>query len=418
MLPFFWIGCLAVYWWGCLQFSRAVAVIAVFLFSFTPPVLAHAGFTTTDMALTGFFALAFVAGLAWIERPTPLRAAGFGVATALMVLSKFSCMAFFPAVVALALAGYWLAERPSPSALFQAAKLRLPTFALAVAVSLVVIWAGYRFSFGSVSPGGMSVPAPEFFKGIQEVRSHLDRGHEGYLLGEIRNTGFWDFYLVAIAVKTPIGFLALLAIGLVLVFRRYPLARCLWLPLMLALGVLLVGIFSTVNIGVRHVLPVYVGFSLLAAVAVVKLWEAGRAKPWIRAVLGALLLWFAGSSLLSHPDYLPYFNEVTLFTAPENILVDSDLDWGQDLKRLSTRLRKLGATSVTLNNFDYADLEKEHGFPHINGMSPATPFSGYNALGFTLWKEFRVATWPDRYPPTERVGKGMLLWYFQPETRK
>ena len=110
----------------------------------------------------------------------------------------------------------------------RAAKARVPTLALAVGVSMVAIWAGYRFSFGSVTPGGIPVPAPEFFRGIQAVQSHLDSGHDGYLLGETRRTGFWNFYLVAIAFKTPLGFLALLAIGVVLAFGKYPLARRLW----------------------------------------------------------------------------------------------------------------------------------------------------------------------------------------------
>jgi 4-amino-4-deoxy-L-arabinose transferase-like glycosyltransferase len=394
-----------------------VGAIAVFLFSFIPPVLAHAGFTTTDMPLTAFFALAFVAGLVWVEEPTRKHAIWFGISTALMVLSKFSCIAFFPAAAALALAGYFASARPRPRAVVQAVKERIPTFALAVLVAMVAIWAGYRFSFGSVSPGGIPVPAPEFFKGIQEVQSHLDRGHDGYLLGETRRTGFWDFYLVAIAVKTPLGFLALLAVGLVLAFGKHPLAKRLWLPLAFSFGVLLVGVFSTVNIGVRHVLPVYVGFSLVAAVAVVKLWESGYAKKWIWAALAGLVLWFAASSLLSHPDYLAYFNELA-GSEPEKILVDSDLDWGQDLKRLSQRLHEVGATSVGFSGFDYADLEGEHGFPPIHGLDRRGPFEGWNAIGVTGWKEMRLVSWPDRFKPTQRVGKGILLWYFPPSNRK
>ncbi|HMD70798.1 MAG TPA: hypothetical protein VKF41_05610 [Bryobacteraceae bacterium] len=413
MLPFFWIACLAVYWWGSLHFSRAAGVVAVFLFSFIPPVLAHAGITTTDMALTAFLGAAFVAGLAWVEKPSPARAVWFGIAAGLMALSKFSCLAFFPAAAVLALAGYFVSQRPKAAALAQAAKARVPTLALAVAVSLVAIWAGYRFSFGSVSPGGMPVPAPEFFRGIQAVQTHLDSGHDGYLLGETRRTGFWDFYLVAIAFKTPLGFLALLGIGAVLAFGEYPLARRLWLPLGFSLGVLLVGMFSTINIGLRHVLPVYTGFSLVAAVAVLQLWDAGRTRKWKWAVLGGLSLWFAGSSLLSHPDYLAYFNELA-GSEPENILVDSDLDWGQDLKRLSKRLHEVGATSVAYTGFDYADLEGEHGFPPVHGMSKLAPIEGWNAIGVTSWKELRVVTWPDQIKPQERVGKSILLWYFPP----
>jgi 4-amino-4-deoxy-L-arabinose transferase-like glycosyltransferase len=63
VLPFFWVACAMVYWWGRRYFSRAVAVVAVFLFTFLPPVLAHAGLATTDMALTAFMTAWFVTGL-------------------------------------------------------------------------------------------------------------------------------------------------------------------------------------------------------------------------------------------------------------------------------------------------------------------------------------------------------------------
>ncbi len=256
MLPFFWIACLVVYWWGYRYFSPAAGVIAVFLFTFIPPILAHSGLTTTDMALTAFLAAAFVAGLRWVEQPTGARAAWFGAAAGLMFLSKFSCVAFFPAILVLTLAGYFLVERPGISAAFRAARQRIPTLGLAVLVGLAVVWAGYRFSFGKVSFASFPLPFPEVYAGLREVLVHASKGHKGYLLGETRETGFWNFYPVAIGVKSPLAFLALLGIGLVLVFRKSPLTRRLWLPLAFSGGILLVGIFSTINIGIRHVLPV------------------------------------------------------------------------------------------------------------------------------------------------------------------
>ena len=77
-----------------------------------------------------------------------------------------------------------------------------------------------------------------------------------------------------------------------------------------AAGTLLVGMFSTINIGIRHVLPVYAGFSLLAAAAVMKLLEWGRTRKWVWGLLSGMLLWMAASSVVSHPDYLAYFNEM------------------------------------------------------------------------------------------------------------
>jgi hypothetical protein len=112
ILVFFWIACLVVYWWARKALGDAAAPVAVFLFTFLPPVLAHAGLATTDMALTAFTGTSFLAGWIWLERRTAVSAAAFGAAVGLAILSKFSFLAFFPAIVVLALTAYWLVERP------------------------------------------------------------------------------------------------------------------------------------------------------------------------------------------------------------------------------------------------------------------------------------------------------------------
>jgi len=413
ILPFFWVACLTVYWWGRRYFSPAVGVVALFLFSFLPPILAHSGLATLDMAQTAFLGAAFLAGLIWIDQPTAVRAACFGAATGLMVLSRLSTLGFFPVIVALSLAAYLIGERPSRQATFAAVKRRIPTFALAVLAGFLTIWAGYRFSFGKVPFAGFPLPFPELFAGLKRMVEHTATGAPSYLLGAYSDKGFWDFYFVGIGVKSPLGFLILLAVGTVLIFRTGSLYRRPWLPLIFSAGVFFVGMFSTINIGIRHVLPVYVGMALVAAVAVVRLWEAGKDRKWVLALVGGMVLWMAASSLLSHPDYIPYFNELA-GSEPENILVDSDLDWGQDMKRLSQRLHEVGAPSVAWMGFVLADLEKEHGFPPIHGLNPYAPVEGWNAVGFTVWKGMRRVYWPDRIKPQERVGKSILLWYFPP----
>jgi len=129
--------------------------------------------------------------------------------------------------------------------------------------------------------------------------------------------------------------------------------------------------------------------------------------------------------LISHPDYIPYFNELA-GNHPEDILVDSDLDWGQDTKRLGKRLREVGAKEVTFGTLLIADLEKEHGFPpNQKEMDVMNPSPGWNAVSLTNWKEYRFGlvdrypeykVWPERYEPLERVGKSILLYYFDPAT--
>jgi hypothetical protein len=417
VLPFFWIACLVVYCWGRRYFSGSVAVVAVFLFSFLPPVLAHAGLATTDMALTAFLGAAFLTGLIWVERPTLGRAALFGASTGLAMLSKFSTLAFFPAGVGLALTWYFATERPKLGWLVGAARKRIPSLGLAVLITCLLIWAGYRFSFSKV-------PAPELFQGIQDVMRHNAEGHPSFLLGERSNTGFWYFYPVVIAVKTPIAFLLLLAGGVTLAVRKRQWFRRAGPPLAFSAGIMLVGVFTHINIGVRHILPVYIGFSLLAAAAAIDWLELGRARKWILIAVAMLVVWLAGSSLLSHPDYLAYFNEFA-FGEPENILVDSDLDWGQDIKRLATRLHEVGAQQLTWVPLQVTDFEKEFGFPPIDmRMDVLHPSPGWNAVSMTVLKQRRlglwdsypgVTVWPDRIKPTEKVGKSIWLWYLPPE---
>lgn len=418
ILPFFWVACLVVYYWGRRYFSPRIGILAAFLFSFIPSVLAHSGLATTDAALTAFLGLLFLRAAIWVEEPSLRNAVWMGAAAGLSMLSKHSGLLFFPAAGAAAL--LYFAVRPGRGIAWGAEiRKRLPMLLPAVLVAMLVVWAGFRFSFGRVSGVPFPVPAPEFFKGIQEVREHNVGGHPGYLLGEFRDTGWWYFFEVALLVKSPLGFLILAGVGCALALRKGGPFRHAWLPASFAGGILIASAFSQINIGLRHVLPVYTAISVLAALGLQ--WTLTRPVRW--QWIGGMLMvgWMTTSSLLAHPDYLPYFNELA-GRHPENILVDSDLDWGQDINRLGKRLQELGAKEVVLNSLLVADFERQHGFPKVNVMKVDQPLPGWNAAGLTQVKERfglllnhpNVPLWIDRYPPREKVGKSILLWYFDP----
>ena len=417
-LAFFWIACLAIYLWGKRYYGPAVAAVAVLLFSLLPPVLAHAGVATVDMALTALLAMAVFSALAWIEQPDWAHGIGFGAITALAILAKYSALVFLPSVAALALVAYAIAEWPG--ALARGVWKRIPSFAAALVTIIVLVWVGFRFSYGPTYLGAFRLPAPQLFAGLKMVADHNRDGHYAYLLGARSTGGWWYFYPVVLAVKTPLAFLALTICG-VMVALREPRSRA-WLPLAFSGGILIVGLFSHINIGVRHILPIYIGFALLAAIAVVRILETEERTPWPRTALAILLLWMTVSSLLSHPDYLAYFNELA-GSKPENVLLDSDLDWGQDMKRLAKRLRDVGAPSVTFTPLSDADLPHALGFPPVRPSSVPIPSPGWNAVSLTQWKSRRlrllnthpeVIPWPDLAPPGERIGRGIMLWYFPP----
>jgi hypothetical protein len=177
---------------------------------------------------------------------------------------------------------------------------------------------------------------------------------------------------------------------------------------------------SNVNIGVRHILPIYIAICIVAALAVEALL---RKWPLIPALL---VLWMAVGGALSHPDYIAYFNESLLALGPpDRVLVDSDYDWGQDTKRLAARLRELGVKELNWGWVDSPDnhfLETYPGLPHITNIHPLKPATGWTAVRPTLERisqyglQYRypnLQPWYDYLTPKEHVGT-IWLYYVAP----
>jgi dolichyl-phosphate-mannose-protein mannosyltransferase len=190
VLPFFGLAGLVVYFWTRRYIGTLTAVIATGLFTLLPPVLAHAGVATTDMALTAGLGAAFYALIRWAETPDIRRSVILGVATGLMVLTKFTALVYLPAAALLALASYVSVQRPAFHHLLTLIQQRAASFVLAVATGALVIWAGYLFSFGPVPGWHISLPAPEVFDGVRSALHHNSIGHPAYLLGRVSISGW------------------------------------------------------------------------------------------------------------------------------------------------------------------------------------------------------------------------------------
>jgi hypothetical protein len=250
------------------------------------------------------------------------------------------------------------------------------------------------------------------------VVDHNRNGDPAFLLEDHSYSGWWYYYLVVLAVKTPLPFLALLIYGAAISDRGSG-GRGTQLALGFSLGILWFAMVGHINLGVRHILPVYIGFSLAAAAGAAHLLERSAKSRIASWALGILVFWTVATSAFSHPDYLPYFNALA-GDHPEHVLVDSDLDWGQDMKRLARRLHGAGAQQVYFTPSIPVDLAAL-GFPPVQPNDRFKPSPGWNAVSLTVLKKARfglwggypeVKLWPEQIKPGERIGKSIWLWYF------
>jgi hypothetical protein len=403
-LVFFWIASLVAYLWGLRAGGPRAALAATLLFTTLPPVLAHAGLMTTDFALCATVSAAGLASLYWADSPSRGRSVLLGVLVALACVSKFSALLYLPAAW-LAMCVYRLASvRQHPAALLREGWKRRRSLALAGAAAALAIWAVYGFTFARVDFLHLRLPAPRFFSGIHSVWLHNRRGHAAYLLGQRSPNGFWYYFPVVLALKTPLAMWGLLAMAPWLWKNR----RHAGLAAAFSLGILLIAMRGHIDLGVRYLLPVYTGFAVACGCA-----AAGAESRLAKTAVALLMAWQVVSGALCHPDYLAYTNEIA-GRHPENFLADSDLDWGQDMKRLAAFLQQRHATEVTFVPFNrtYGTLAGEP-FPAMRPGDPAHPSPGWNAVSVSIWKIFGTPTWPNGQPPPQaRIGRSILLWYF------
>jgi hypothetical protein len=316
---------------------------------------------------------------------------------------------------------------------------------LAILTSFLVIWAGYRFEHGPILTAGSSlsggdvgtlarfhpehreiywpwlrwpwVPANHFVQGLGRAYFNGTQGRDSYLLGKVYSGGHWQFYPVAFLVKTPIALLLFFLGGCVWLFGSGKWKRRPALTLLITgfLGPLAVGVASNMNFGLRHVLPIYPFVAMIGAVGAIELWRLHSSRAFrlsAQALVLALLGWNLETCLHAAPDLLAYFNEPASVHA-NYFLVDSDLDWGQDLKRLSGKLEQLHAKQVSMDYFGSRDLSSAH-LPSFQVFESGENPGEWFAISETLFMKNTGDQWLKGYPYM-RVGKSIRLYHLPPE---
>lgn len=364
----------AILWlWTRRAFGGVAAGTATALYAFCPTILGHAPLVHTDVPAAVTSLAALWATHAWLGaegtwRAAPgaslARSAMLGAAIASSLLSKYSqvlLLAFAP----LALAGCVVALPPA----------RRAAFALDRAVGLVVagVFVALVMELFHRAFFGESFAGPWLSGFLVVSRRVLYDSGDVFLMGRFEKTAL-GYFIVALAVKLTFVALVALVAGVADAARdrgerNAPAPVGLLLGWIVFFGLALTIVFP--RMGVRHAIPLLPPAFMLAGRLAARLLERGGA--WPRAAAGALAL-HAGSAFLSWPDHVGYMNPISRTKGKDWFLVDSNLDWGQNLPRLAALLERIGASDARLCLLTLAD-------PAYYGLKGA-PFEPIEIVGF------------------------------------
>jgi hypothetical protein len=386
----------AVFLWTRVHYGGQAACLSVFACVLDPQIVAHGQVVTSDLASALFIFLAVASLERLLAAPSLPWLFGAGLALGLALMTKQTGLLLVPIFLVLAISNRFFASRGRSVAVL------VPLGVIAFCVA----WAAYGFRF-SLSPDPafettLTWPSGGLVNGVVGWMRARELLPEAYLFGfldALKRTegraafafghhswsGRWYFFPLAFLVKEPIPFQIALVLALASGWKfrsGWRVEACLFVPI-LVYGA--AAVHSRLNIGLRHLLPIYPFlFVLVGRCAAL----AGKG-PKGSALMGLLALWQVLSIGLVHPHELSYFNEFV--GGPGNgykYLVDSNIDWGQDLKNLSRLLVKEGIGPVKLSYFGTAD-PSYYGIEgrFLVGTSPRTssgPFSAHVVPGDTL----------------------------------
>lgn len=360
--------------WAREWLGFAAAVVALTAYSIEPTITAHSRLVTTDLGVSFFVFGAVYCLWRTCRRPNAWNIAGLTTCFALAFITKFSAVLLLPIVVVL---------MASALVLRMGITLRASAgiVSLLAAATFAAIWAVYGFRYAPSAADGWLLQlqdtsivqkgAPALANVVAWVdargllpnaftqgflMSQASAKQTAYLAGEYSEDGWWYYFPVAFLLKTPAALTLLLLGGAVLIFarrRQFGVANVAFVlaPIVVYLGFAMA---SGINLGVRHILPIY-PFVILTAAAAAK-WLMAWRRPIGQLALTGLIVFWGTTFARAYPDMLAFFS--VFAGGPGNgltYLADSNLDWGQDLKPLKAWMVERNVDRVNLAYFGTAD---------------------------------------------------------------
>jgi len=409
------LAALVYRWSGELFHSKLAGLLTLLFFTFDPNVLANSYLATTDIGSAFFISLAAYLVWRYWRRESSHQKYLYvitAVAIGFALSAKFSGLILLPAIVMIAF--YSLVTTRSKQVAWRRTVIEIAGWFL---IAILIFFLIYHFDFTT------------FWQDFSLQREHQLGGNDSFILGRF-GRGWWYYFPLVFVIKTPLPTLILLSIGLLLFAAQRQWSWQIVWPLLLAVAVGLAALVSRVNIGYRYLLvalpSVYVFLGQLGQPSLLRI----RSLRW---VLTVCLLWLLATSVWIHPHYLAYFN--ALAGGPNNgwnIVLDSNIDWGQDLQGLGAYLQEKEIDFVNANWLGSVPLEV-YG---INGRAimnepieteyglhdwfyPSRPAPGVYALSVTqlygvLLNDRARYHWFKERPPEDKIGYSIFVYDVPP----
>ena len=401
-----------VFKWSLELFGPKAGIFALFLYAFTPDILAHSQFVTTDMGVTAFSFITIYYLWKLVKERSRKNLVLTGIGLGLALGAKFSGVLLLPLIPLLALIHFWQEKTGFSKKFFDLLKLTTPVFTLA----FILIYVFYLF------PADIG-----FYKnGLESLYKDRNPNYFYYLNGEFKSEGWWYYFILAFLMKVPVPILVFIAASLIL-WKKFKMNISDRLFLFLPTGAFLIFTsFWAHNIGIRYLLPIY-PFLIIYSSGLVNLdwFKNSRIRKKIGLVSSYILMvWLVFGTILIHPDYLAYFNE--LAGGPENgyqRLDDSNIEWGQDLKRLAEYQKKYPNAKVVYP-WRFVDLNyygiknnlfevKENWWTEPSGRYVVSVYFLIRAKLSSQVRQDPSLDWLSLYEPVDRVGYSYLVYEFK-----
>ena len=492
--------------------GTVAGLFAALMYSFSPTILAHNHYVTTDLGIAAFIFIATYYFIRFIKQPTPRTILLAGFTLGLAQLAKFSAIILVP-LFGLYVIIYSLTREKNQHKIRMMLR-DLGHYFQVLLIAFVLIWFGYVINTwgmptektlmhanlvfaGDAAPKTFAretitalvnipglAPLGHYMLGVFMVFSRVTGGNTFYFLGNVTNVASKAYFPTVFMLKETLPLLFLLCASLIIlitnsskkIFRKHSatfltrFSRSFqtytshYVMIGFILFYLFLSIFGNLNIGLRHIFPIFPFLYTLITLSIFSFIQSCKTKKNIlycptthtsNIVIGLFAFWISIIPIIAYPNYLPYYNE-TIGGTKNGLLyaVDSNYDWGQNLKRLKIWINTYNACinnqdifkisecssltdnkaypttdAITLPHIDYyGGSEVSYYFTpgtYTEWHSSDAPQPGWYAISSTFFMENTHKKlkdgeasyhWLQNYTPVGRAGESILIYYVSPES--